>query len=73
MFALAIVAETDLVCAMPRRFAAAHAARFGVKAVGAPVPLGRFNLNIVVPEVAMMDAGLAWLVALVQRTARVSL
>jgi DNA-binding transcriptional LysR family regulator len=67
MFALAVVSETDLVCAVPRRFAAAHAARFGVVAVDAPLPLGQFKVNIVAPQVALMDAGLHWLVALVQR------
>ena len=67
MFALAVVSESDLICAMPRRFAAAHAARFGVVSVDAPLPLGRFKINIVVPEVALMDDGLAWLIALLQR------
>jgi DNA-binding transcriptional LysR family regulator len=67
MFALAVVSESDLVCAVPRRFAAVHAARFGVVAVDAPLPLGQFKVNIVAPQVALMDAGLHWLVALVQR------
>jgi DNA-binding transcriptional LysR family regulator len=62
MFALAVIAQTDLICALPKRFAAAYAAAFGVIVVDAPVPLGDFTLNIVVPEVAMMDAGLAWLI-----------
>lgn len=64
MFALALLPESDLVCAVPRRFAAAYASRFGVVAVDAPFPLGQFRINIVVPEVALMDAGLAWLVGL---------
>jgi methanogenic corrinoid protein MtbC1 len=33
MFALAIIAESDLVSAFPRRFVAAHGSRFGVVAV----------------------------------------
>jgi DNA-binding transcriptional LysR family regulator len=70
MFALTVVSQSDLVCALPRRFAAIHAAQFGVVTVDAPVPLDRFKLNIVVPETAMMDAGIAWLVTLVQRTGR---
>ena len=69
MFALSMLLDSDLICAVPRRFAAAHAGRFGVVTVDAPVALGRFTLNIVVPEVAMMDAGLAWLVARIMRTA----
>jgi DNA-binding transcriptional LysR family regulator len=60
MFALAVVAETDLISALPRQFAAMHAPRFGVVTVEAPLPLGRFRLNAIAPKAAMMDAGLAW-------------
>jgi len=70
MLALTMVSKTDLVCALPRRFAGMYAAQFGVVTVDAPVPLDRFKLNVVVPESAMMDAGIAWLVSLVQRTGR---
>lgn len=68
LFALTVVAESDLICAVPRRLAALHSARFGVVAVEAPLPLGRFELSLVAPQVAMMDAGVAWLVALVEKT-----
>lgn len=61
MFALAVIAETDLVAALPRRFAAQYAARFGVTCHNPPVPLGRFRLNAVAPLAALMDVGLAWL------------
>jgi DNA-binding transcriptional LysR family regulator len=61
MFALAVLAETDLIAALPRRFVAIHAARFNVIGVEPPLPLGHFKLNAVAPRVAMMDAGLAWL------------
>lgn len=64
MFALALLRETDLICAVPRRFAAAHAARFGAMAIDPPLPLGEFRVNIVAPKVAMMDAGLAWLIGI---------
>jgi DNA-binding transcriptional LysR family regulator len=50
MFALAVIAETDLISALPRRFAALHAARFGVIALNAPLPLGSFRLNAVAPR-----------------------
>ena len=66
MFALALLRETDLVCAVPRRFAAVHAARFGAVTIDAPIALGQFRMTIVVPSVAMMDAGLAWLVGVLQ-------
>jgi len=61
MFALAVLAETDLISALPRRFVAMHAARFGVLGLDAPLPLVNSRLNAVAPKVAMMDAGLAWL------------
>lgn len=61
MFALAVIAGTDLISALPRRFVAMHAARFGVVAVDPPLPLTRFPLVAVAPKVAMMDAGLEWL------------
>jgi DNA-binding transcriptional LysR family regulator len=60
MFALAVIAETDLITALPRRFAAIHAPRFGVVTVEVPLPLGRFRLTAIAPKAAMMDAGLAW-------------
>ncbi len=61
MLALAILAETDLISALPRRFVAMHAQRFGVVGTEAPVSLGCFRLNAVAPKVAMMDLGLVWL------------
>ena len=70
MFALALLRETDLICAVPRRFAAAYAALFGVMAIDAPLPLGQFRLNIVVPKVAMLDAGVAWLTGCSTKQAR---
>jgi DNA-binding transcriptional LysR family regulator len=59
--ALAIVAETDLITALPRRFVEMHAARFGVVSTKAPLSLPRFQIRAVVPAVALMDTGLAWL------------
>ncbi|MET0722562.1 MAG: LysR family transcriptional regulator [Tardiphaga sp.] len=64
IFALSVLAETEMVSALPRRFLEIHGARFDVVAVKAPLPLPRFSINIVLPKVAMMDAGLAWLVQL---------
>lgn len=72
MFALGVLAESELVCALPARFAAAHADRFGLVVAEAPVPLGSFRLTAVVPEVAMMDAGVAWFVAQLESSAAVS-
>jgi DNA-binding transcriptional LysR family regulator len=72
MFALAILAETDLISALPKRFVAIHAQRFGVVGTEAPLSLGRFRLNAVAPQVAMMDLGLAWLFDLLESVGRAS-
>jgi len=64
IFALSVLADTEMVSAVPRRFIEIHGARFDVVAVRAPLPLPRFSINVVLPKVAMMDAGLAWLVRL---------
>jgi DNA-binding transcriptional LysR family regulator len=61
MLAIALVAETDLVAAMPTSFVAMNAARFGVTSVPAPLPFDRFLVRVIAPKVAMMDAGIAWL------------
>jgi DNA-binding transcriptional LysR family regulator len=68
MMALALIAETDLISALPRRFVATQAARFGVVAADAPLPLRYFQMRAVAPKAAMMDAGLAWLFDLVMQT-----
>lgn len=68
MFALAVIADSDLICALPRRFAALYAARFGVVSLPAPLPLRLFRLNAVAPGAAMADMGLAWLFAIFEQT-----
>jgi DNA-binding transcriptional LysR family regulator len=60
MFAFAVIADTDLIAALPRRFAAMHAPRFDVAIMDAPLPLAGFRLTAVAPKSAMTDAGLAW-------------
>lgn len=66
LFALAAVAQTDLVTAVPGRFAAAHAQRFGLVTLAPPLALERSRLLAVAPQVALMDAGLAWLYGLLE-------
>jgi DNA-binding transcriptional LysR family regulator len=61
MQALALVGETDLLAAAARRLVATHGVRFGVVACEPPVPLMRSRIRAIVPKVAMMDAGVAWL------------
>ncbi|UIJ44801.1 LysR family transcriptional regulator [Sphingomonas cannabina] len=61
MFACAILPSTDLLCAIPRRFAEVYATRFGIATQDPPLPLGSFRLNAFIPKVALMDSGLAWI------------
>ncbi len=70
LLALAALAGSDLVAAIPRSLLITHAARFGLASVKPPLPLRRWRLGAVVPEVSMADAGIAWLFAAVERAAR---
>ncbi len=67
MLALAAIAESDLLGAIPRSLVQAHAARFDVAAGKAPFALRRFALRAVVVADALADAGIAWLFDAVQR------
>lgn len=69
LFALGVIAETELIGALPRHFAAAQGPRFGVVSLEAPLPLPRFRLNAVAPRTAMADEGLAWLFGVLVRAA----
>jgi DNA-binding transcriptional LysR family regulator len=63
LFALALVAETDLVAAVPRQ-SATYARGFGVVLVDPPAPLSplmRSSVSVIAPQAAMADAGVAWL------------
>lgn len=61
LFALAVLSQTDLVAALPKRFAQLHAPRFDVVTIAPPLALPRFPLLAVAPQAALRDAGLAWL------------
>jgi DNA-binding transcriptional LysR family regulator len=56
MLALALIAETDLICALPRRFVEIHRRRFGVTSTDAPLRLPDYRICAIAPKVAMMDA-----------------
>jgi DNA-binding transcriptional LysR family regulator len=70
MQALAIVAESDLIAALPRQFARRHAARFKVTMMEPPFPVLSSPLRAIAPEVATHDAGLAWLLAQLEKAAK---
>ena len=70
MQALAFVAESDLVTALPRQFALKHAPRYPVRISEPPFPFLSSPLRAVVPEVATRDGGIAWLLGVLERSAK---
>jgi DNA-binding transcriptional LysR family regulator len=69
MLALAALPGSDLLAAVPSSLFAVHGSRFGVGSVKAPLALARSPVGAVVPKVALMDPGIAWLKAALVRTA----
>jgi DNA-binding transcriptional LysR family regulator len=67
--ALAVIAESDLIAALPRRFVHKHAAQYKVVMSEPPLPLPNTPLRAVTPKAAAMDAGLNWLLDVLVRTA----
>ena len=60
--AAAAVASSDLVAAIPRRFAEDAARHYPLAIVEPPMPVTSTDLHIIVPKAAMLDGGIAWLV-----------
>jgi DNA-binding transcriptional LysR family regulator len=73
MLALSALADTNLVAALPRSLVNAQAARFGLASAELPLSLPPFAMRAVVPQVALMDTGLAWLVDRVQRACKAAM
>lgn len=73
MQALAIVAESDLVAALPRQFIARHARRFEVEWSESPTPLMSAAIRAIAPQVATTDSGLSWLLGALERSAKAAL
>ncbi|MFN0193522.1 MAG: LysR family transcriptional regulator [Aestuariivirga sp.] len=67
MFALAVIAETDLIAALPETFVAKYAQRFGVVYAKAPLPLLHSRIRAIAPKAALMDAGVAWLLSRLEK------
>ncbi|CAN7267633.1 LysR family transcriptional regulator [Devosia sp. LjRoot16] len=66
--ALATIAESDLIGSMPKRLVASLSDRFGLASAPLPFDHGRpSQVSLVVPRVALMDAGLAWLVGRIEQ------
>jgi DNA-binding transcriptional LysR family regulator len=66
MMALAIIAETDLIAALPQKLVAMHGARCGVVSAKLPLPLQPHDICAIVSKAATGDAGVAWLVELLR-------
>ena len=60
MLALALVAESDLVVAVPARLVKAHAERLGLVAAPVPVPVPPSQIRVIASRAATADAGLQW-------------
>lgn len=73
LHALAVVAESDLVAAMPRLFATLHAKRYQVEITEPPIPLMATPIQAIVPQAAMADAGVAWLLTSLESAAKAAL
>jgi DNA-binding transcriptional LysR family regulator len=70
--ALAIVAESDLLSALPRRFVTRYAERFDVVYSEPPAPFMSSPIRAIAPQVATMDGGLTWLLGMLERAAKAS-
>jgi DNA-binding transcriptional LysR family regulator len=68
--ALAMVAESDLVAALPRHFVAKHAGRYPVVSFEPPMPLMSSPILAIAPQVATRDGGLTWLLGALEIAAR---
>jgi DNA-binding transcriptional LysR family regulator len=63
MMALAVIADSDLIAALPKQFVARHGARFGVVGVKSPLPPRRDKIHLIASKAALLDAGVNWLFA----------
>ena len=70
MLALAALADSNFVAAVPKSLVMTHGQRFGLASVKAPLPLRRWPLRAVTPEVRLGDPGVAWLFGAVERAAK---
>ncbi len=61
MLALALIADSDMLAALPKSLLSRNAQRFGLQSVKAPLPLPGFQISSVATRAALTDAGVAWL------------
>jgi len=72
LLALALVAETDLLVAVPRRLAQKYAKRMGISIVELPISTSDFPLTAIASKSALADDAVAWMTAALQRCASTS-
>jgi DNA-binding transcriptional LysR family regulator len=60
--AAAAIASSDLIGAIPRRFATEAARTFDIEIVEPPFSMGSADLQAIIPAAALLDQGIAWLV-----------
>jgi DNA-binding transcriptional LysR family regulator len=72
LWALSVLADGDLVAALPRTLVRIHGARFGVVALEPPRRLAATRVRAVATRAAMRDDGVAWLMNLIAREAPVA-
>jgi len=65
MMALTHVANSDMIAALPRRLVERYAARFALELAELPLKRKSDAILAVTTKAAMMDAGVAWLMALI--------
>lgn len=63
MLALSVVAETDLLAALPKAFVDTYARRFDGVGAKPPLPLDRSPIRAIASKAALMDEGVAWIFA----------
>ncbi|GAA0630128.1 LysR family transcriptional regulator [Brevundimonas kwangchunensis] len=61
MLALAILSDTSLIAALPRRLAERHCDRFSLVFVEPPLKLQTYAIVRMLPTAALADAGVQWL------------
>jgi DNA-binding transcriptional LysR family regulator len=65
--AMLLAGQTELLAAVPRRLATAHAARFGLAMAELPLPRTRDTICAIATRAAMMDQGVSWLFGRLQQ------
>lgn len=67
MLALALLAQSDLLAAIPASLFRLHGPRFRLKSTKPPLTLPGFDINAITPKPALQDVGVSWLVTSLAR------